>query len=295
MNFKKMTAALVSGAMALSMVTVSAFAATVEMDTEYPGSWAASKCIPKADLAAVGGDVKITLTLETRNLANTADQFLIRPMDYDNGWLDYTPYCTSDTVVAKTDGMFCIPEDATSCEFVLAGDSIDALGESGLSFQVQNVTIKSAELEAGTPEGELLRVSDSEGKDYCFGKIDPRAGAAEETEAAAEETEAAAEDEAAAKQEAEEAEKAAAEEAFAEEAEVAEETAAPEVVVDEDMVDSEVQGDIALISVDEPVAVETVPAADTATAPVATGNTAAVSIAIVMAAAGAAALISKKK
>lgn len=170
MNFKKLIASLAAGAVAVSMCAVSAFASTVEMDSEYPGSWAASAPIPKTELEAIGGDVKIVLTVETRNLAGTADQFLIRPMDYDNGWADLSAECTSDTVIAKTDGMFCIPEDATTVEFVLNGSVIAGLGDTGVSFQVQNVTIKSAELEAGTPENEIPRVSDSDGKDYCFGR-----------------------------------------------------------------------------------------------------------------------------
>lgn len=200
MNMKKLVSGAVAGAMAMSMCAVSAFAATVEMDSEYPGSWAASKCIPKSELEAIGGDVKITLTVETRNLANTADQFLIRPMDFDNGWADMTPECTSDTIIAKVDGMFCIPEDATTVEFVLNGSAVAGMGDSGLSFQVQNVTIKSAELEAGSPEAEFPRVSDTDGKDYCFGRktfeeLGGGAASAEEDtsaeEAAPEETEAA--------------------------------------------------------------------------------------------------------
>lgn len=189
MNYKKLISGAAAGAMAVSMCAVSAFAATVEMDSEYPGSWAASACIPKTELEAVGGDIKITLTVETRNLANTADQFLIRPMDYDNGWADMTPECTSDTVIAKTDGMFCIPEEATTVEFVLNGSAVAGMGDSGLSFQVQNVTIKSAELEAGSPQGELPRVSDADGKDYCFGKktFEELTGGAAPAEEAAEE------------------------------------------------------------------------------------------------------------
>ncbi len=236
MNFKKIVAAFAAAAMAVTMSAVSAFAATVEMDSEYTGSWSASKCIPKSELTAIGGDVKITLTLETRNLANTADQFLIRPMDYDNGWLDQTPNCTSDTVVAKTDGMFCIQENATTCEFVITGDAVAALGESGLSFQVQNVIIKSAELEAGSPQGAIRTLDDAQGKEYCFGaSYEELTGTAApaETEAAVEETEA--------------------------------------------------------------PAVEEAPAADSATTSTSTGNTAAASMAIVMVAAGAAALISKRK
>lgn len=171
MNLKKLVSGAVAGAMAASMCAVSAFAETIELDSEYVGSWSAGKCIPKADLEAVGGDVKIVLTIETRNLANTADQFLFRPMDYDNSWTDMSPEITSDTVISKSDGMFCIPENSTTVEFVLNGSAIAGMGDSGLGFQVQNVIIKSAEIEAGSPQHELYRVPEDKGVDYCFDRV----------------------------------------------------------------------------------------------------------------------------
>lgn len=236
MNFKKLTAAFAAGAMALAMSAVSVSAATVQLDSEYPGSWAASAAIPYEEFAAIGGDVKVTLTLETRNLANTADQFLIKPINVADTWIDYSIYCTSNTVVAKADGFFCIPEDSTSCEFVISAEGVENMTDTGIIFQVQNVTVKSAELEAGAPEAEFPRLSDAEGKDWCFGRLaeDPRSA----------------------------------------------------VILDGTI--DEVQGDIMLISADEPVAVET-------TIPAATGNTAASSVAVVMVAAAAAAAVSRKK
>ncbi|MCM1577183.1 MAG: hypothetical protein NC078_00080 [Ruminococcus sp.] len=250
MNMKKIISGAVAGAMAMSMCAVSAFAATVEMDSEYPGSWAASACIPKTELEAIGGNVKITLTVETRNLANTADQFLIRPMDFDNGWADLTPECTSDTVIAKTDGMFCIPEEATTVEFVLNGSAVAGLGDSGVSFQCQNVTVKSAELEAGSPQAEFPRVSDADGKDYCFGRktFEELGGGA----------------------------------------------AAP--AEEEETVDEVAEAEAAPVETEAAVT-EAAPQADTASAttPAQTGNTPAVAIAFVMVAAGAAAVISKRK
>lgn len=277
MNMKKIISGAVAGAMAMSMCAVSAFAATVEMDSEYPGSWAASKCIPKTELEAVGGDVKITLTVETRNLANTADQFLIRPMDYDNGWADMTPECTSDTVIAKVDGMFCIPEDASTVEFVLNGSAVAGMGDSGLSFQCQNVTIKSAELEAGSPQAEFPRVSDADGKDYCFGRktYEELSGgeAASDDTSADEDVETEAAEEETVETEAAEAETA---ETEAVEAETVEE--APAVTEAAAETEAAPQGDAAA-----------------ATAPVKTGNTAAAAIAVVMIGAGAAAVLSAKR
>lgn len=230
MNMKKLMAAFTAAAMAVTMSAVSAFAATVTLDDGYVGSWGAGACIPKTELEAIGGDVKVTLDIETKNLANTADQFLLAPMDYDNSWTRVTDQLTSDTMVAKADGFIVVKENQTSVEFVITADTISTLGDSGLGFQVQNVIVKSANLEAGAPEAAYTIIDEDKIYDYCFGTDE----AAAEDEAVEEVTEAAAE-------------------------------------------------------------VTEAPAADTTTAPAATGNTAAATIAVVMVAAGAAALISKRK
>lgn len=249
MNFKKIAAAFTAAAMAVTMAAASAFAATIEMDSEYVGAWGAGKCIPKTELEAIGGDVKVTLDIQTRNLAGTADQFLLAPMDYDNSWTRVTDQLTTTSESAKADGFIVINENATSCEFVITADTIASLGDSGLGFQVQNVIIKSAELEAGSPESPFNIIDESEVQDYCFGD----GAAAEETPAEEEEAPA--------------------------EAEEAEETveAAP------------AETEAAAPAVEAPVA-------DTpATVPAATGNTSAAAVAVVMVAAGAAALVSKRK
>ena len=186
MKLKKIVAAVAAAAVAVSMMAVSAFAATVEIDSEYPGSWTSSgKGIKKADLEAVGGDVKIVLTVETRNLANTADQFLVNPIDYDNGWVSQTvDHITSDTITAKTDGWICVRESDTTLEFVLAQDAIAALGDDGLCFSVQNVIVKSADYSlADGPQGALNLVDDATGKAYCFSSADDAAAPAEEAAA----------------------------------------------------------------------------------------------------------------
>ena len=257
MNIKKIIAAMAAAAMSVTMTAVSAFAATIELDAEYVGAWGAGKSIPKADLVAFESDVKVTLDIQTRNLANTADQFLLAPMDYDNSWTRVTDKLTTTAEVAKADGFIVIKESQTTCEFVIPADVCASLGESGLGFQVQNVIIKSATLEAGAPESAFTIIDEADVKDYCFEVAAETEAAAEETEAAVEETEAAVEEEAA-------------EEEVVEEAAPAETEAAP--------------------------AVTEAPAADTAaTAPAATGNASAAAVAVVMVAAGAAAVISKRK
>ncbi len=292
MNFKKIVAAIAAGAMAVSMCAVNAFASTVELDAEYVGAWGAGKCIPKTELEAIGGDIKITLTIETRNLANTADQFLIHPMDYDNGWADLTPMCTSDTVVAKVDGWMCIPEGSTSVEFVLSADALSGMGDSGLGFQVQNVIVKSADLEAGAPQREIPRVDDKTGKSYCFG-----ASYEEVTGLAPVGAEAPAADEAPAEDAA--AEAPAADEAPAEDAapaeDVADEAPAEDAADEAPAEDAADEAPAEEAATEAPAAEPEAPAADTNTAPATTGNVPAAAIAVVMVAAGAAAVASKRK
>ncbi len=195
MNFKKFTAALAAAAMAVTMTAVSAFAATVTLDSEYVGAWGAGVCIPKTELEAIGGDVKVTLDIETRNLAGTADQFLIAPMDYDNSWTRVTDQLTSDTMSAKADGFVVIREHQTSVEFVITADTIASLGDSGLGFQVQNVIVKSATLEAGSPEAAYTIIDEADVQAYCFGTGDEAAEEATEEAPAEDVVEDAAEEE----------------------------------------------------------------------------------------------------
>lgn len=274
MKLKKILAGFVAAAMAVTTMAVSAFASTVTLDSEYVGSWGAGLCIPKTELEAIGSDVKVTLDIETRNLANTADQFLLAPMDYDNSWTRVTDQLTSDTMVAKPDGFVVVKEGQTSVEFVITADTIASLGDSGLGFQVQNVIVKSANLEAGSPEGAYTIIEEADVKDYCFTPAEDTA-AAEETEAPAEEA-------------AEETEA----EAVEETAEEVEET---EAVAEETVEETEAVEETVEETEAAPAETEAAPAADTTTAPAATGNTAAAAIAVVMVAAGAAALVSKRK
>lgn len=188
MNLKKICAAVTAGAAALTITAVGAFAETVEIDSENPGAWSSSgKGITKEQLESVGGDVKIVLTVETQDPYGLADQFLVNPIDYDNGWKSQTDFCTSDTTVAKTDGWICVPRDSTTVEFVLSADAIPDLGDSGLCFSNNNVLIKSADFELGTPQAEIVRLGDADGKAYCMGEYEVEGAAAEE-EAPADDT-----------------------------------------------------------------------------------------------------------
>ena len=279
MKLKKMLAGFVAAAMAVTTMAVSAFATNVAMDAEYPGAWGCSAAIPKADLEAIGGDVKVTLNVTPKVLVK--DQAVLKPITVGDSWIPVETGLTSNTEVRKPDGFIVIKKSATTVSFVIDTDAIASLTDNGLQFQVYNVTINSADLEAGSPEADFRPIDDKFAKDYTnedktYEELYPDSEVAEE-EAPAEE---AAEEEAPAEEAAEE-EAPAEEEAVEETAEEAEEV--------EEAVEEVAETEAA------PAETEVAPAADTTTAPAVTGNTAAAAIAVVMVAAGAAALVSKRK
>ncbi|MBP0964123.1 MAG: hypothetical protein J5999_02405 [Oscillospiraceae bacterium] len=259
MKLKKIFAAVVAAAASATMMAVSAFAATVQMNADYAGDWGASAPIPKAEFEAIGGDVKVVLTVETKKPPIGAPNYLAKPMNMCVSWDAITDSLLSDTAIAKNDGFFVFAEGQTSLEFVVPESVwsefkgyVDAAtgeedGSACLAFQTKDVIIKSAELSAadGT-QGAIRRVDEEQSAYIMEGKsYEEATGAAEaapaETEAAPAETEAApAETEAA------------------------------------------------------PAETEAAPADTTTTAPT-TGNASAAAIVTVMAVAGAAALISKKR
>lgn len=276
MKIQKMLAGFVAAAMAVATMAVSAFATNVAMDAEYPGAWGCSAAIPKADLEAIGGDVQVTLNITPKVLVK--DQAVLKPITVGDSWIAVETGLTSDTDVRKPDGFIVVKKSATTVQFVIDSDAIASLTDNGLQFQVYNVTINSADLEAGSPVGDFKTIDDKFAKDYTnedktYEELYPDSVAAE-TEAAEEETEVAVEE--------------TADEAVEETEAAVEETEAPaEEVVEETE---------AAVEETEAAPAETeAPAADTTTAPAATGNTAAAAIAVVMVAAGAAALVSKRK
>lgn len=172
MKLNKIIAAFAAAAVAAATMAVSAFAVNIPMDTENGGAWALTKTsIPKADLEAIGGDVKITLNIEIYDPYGLADQFLLNPIDVADSWISQTDKITSDSITAKNDGWICVNKNATTVEFVMAASDIAALADGGLYFQTQNVTVLSADIEAGSPQGELTRVDDEAGKEYCFADL----------------------------------------------------------------------------------------------------------------------------
>ena len=187
MKLKKVIAAIAAAAMAVSMVAVNAFAATVTLDSEYPGGWGASKTIPKSEFEAIGGDVKVVLTVETKEPLIGEHNHLAKPMNICVSWDAITDGLTSDTAIRKSDGFIVIADGQTSVEFVVPEsvwsefkgyDDEDADGNAGLAFQVNDVIIKSAELSAGTTQGDFMVVAEEDAKQVMDGAITREASAA---------------------------------------------------------------------------------------------------------------------
>ena len=173
MKIKKIVAAIAAAALAVSMTAVNAFAATVTFG-DYPGDWGASTTIPKAEFAAVGGDVKVVLELEQKAPLVGDINSLLKPMNICANWDAITTTLSSDTAYAKGDGFIVVPKDVTTIEFVVPesvwsgfvpyeGEEGD--GSAGLAFQVCHVNIKSATLSAGSAQGAFKTVSEEESKD----------------------------------------------------------------------------------------------------------------------------------
>lgn len=304
MKVSKIFASFAAAAVAASAMAISAFAAdpvTVTLDENYLGDWKASSGIAREEFDKFDGDVKVVLTVQTENVKD-GNSYLLKPMDIDKSWDAITSSLTTEKGVCKPDGFMQVKADQTEVEFVVPASVKNDLWNTGLAFQCSNVTVKSATLSDGAPENEFTIVTDEQTNDYCAGKYDPFAAPAEteaETEAEAEgdaetvdedveavdeDTEAVDEDTEAVEEDAEPA---------VEEVEPVEEDAAPVVEEDAEPV-AEVVEAAPVETEAAPEVVETAPAT-TETAPVKTGNTAAATIAVVMVAAGAAALISKRK
>ena len=197
MKIKKIVAAIAAAAMAVSMVAVNAFAATVTLDSEYPGGWAASKGIPKSEFEAIGGDVKVVLTVEVKEPLVGEHNHLAKPMNMCVNWDAITDGLTSDTAIRKGDGFIVIPEGKSTLEFVVpesvwsefkgygwdTGEEDESV--AGLYFQLNDCYFTSAELSAGSPQAEMMVVAEDDAKAVMEGTITRDAApAAAETPAA---------------------------------------------------------------------------------------------------------------
>ena len=198
MNFKKIIASVAAAAVAVSTLAVSAFAATVTLNSEYTGGWSQSALIPKSEFEAIGGDVKVVLEVERHDPLVGDGNYLLKPMNAAESWDAITDQLSSDTAIRKGDGFIVVGKDVTSVEFVVPeatwqsfhgyiNDGVEDETSSGLSFQVNDVIIKSAELSAGSPEGEFTVVDEATSADIMKNGV-PAADTAATDDAAADTT-----------------------------------------------------------------------------------------------------------
>ena len=198
MKFKKIIASVAAAAVAVSTLAVSAFAATVTLNSEYTGGWSQSALIPKSEFEAIGGDVKVVLEVERHDPLVGDGNYLLKAMNAAESWDEITSQFTSDTAIRKGDGFIVVGKDVTSVEFVVPeatwqsfhgyiNDGVEDETTSGLSFQVNDVIIKSAELSAGSPEGEFTVVDEATSADIMKNGV-PAADTAATDDAAADTT-----------------------------------------------------------------------------------------------------------
>ncbi len=253
MKLKRIIAAMAAAAVAVSTLAVSAFASTVTLNSEYTGGWSQSALIPKSEFEAIGGDVKVVLEVERHDPLVGDGNYLLKAMNAAESWDEITSQFTSDTAIRKGDGFIVVGKDVTSVEFVVPeatwqsfhgyiNDGVEDETSSGLSFQVNDVIIKSAELSAGSAEGEFTVVDEAMSAEIMKNGVSALGETADEA--------------------------------------AADDTAADDTAAD---------------TTDDAAAADA-PAADTAaTTATATGNTSAAVIVSVMAVAGAAAIVAKKR
>ena len=191
MKLKRIIAAIAAAAVAVSTLAVSAFAATVTLNSEYTGGWSQSALIPKSEFEAIGGDVKVVLEVERHDPLVGDGNYLLKAMNAAESWDEITSQFTSDTAIRKGDGFIVVGKDVTSVEFVVPeatwqsfhgyiNDGVEDETSSGLSFQVNDVIIKSAELSAGSPEGEFTVVDEATSADIMKNGV-PAADTAADT------------------------------------------------------------------------------------------------------------------
>ena len=186
MNVKKILCSLAAAAAAVSMTAVNVFAATVTLDSEYPGNWKAGKCIPKSELEALGGDVKVVLEVEIKEPIVGEHLHHLRPIDHDTDWVGFTSDLQSDTAFTNDDGNFILADGQTSVEFIIPADVISTLADGGLGFMVCNVIVKSADIsKADAPQSAIRLITSEEAEKVTVGEYD---AASDETEAASAET-----------------------------------------------------------------------------------------------------------
>ncbi len=262
MNFKKIISAVAAAAVAVSAMAVSSFAAVFETSLEESGK-------PSPEVYYVAG-------VEGVDYSKVAKvEAVVTTTDYVNGTIGVScngAWTTCNQVEAS---------GGTATTWTLDGLSgIDATKDDG-SFKEDAVQVQFWWLNAGTVTIDSVKLFDADGN--VLQEV-PAAEAAPAEEAT---TEAAPAEDTAAADDADEAlDETADEDVVADDADAADEDVVADDTADEDVVVTDDAADEAVVDA---------PAADADTAAAATGNTSAAVIFSVMAVAGAAAIVAKKR
>ncbi len=132
---------------------ISPNAKIIQLDSEYPGTWQNSSEIPKEELEAFNGDVRVTLMIETiraDEVEDTQEYWVqIIALKSPGGEKvhikpDYiAPASWSTDGSTYSFGEYAVPDKFT---FIITADEIDKI-DKGLYFVGSNIIVKSAALE----------------------------------------------------------------------------------------------------------------------------------------------------
>ncbi|MCH5348334.1 MAG: serine/threonine protein kinase [Oscillospiraceae bacterium] len=115
---------------------------------DYPGDWMLTvDSIPKKDLESFGGDVMVTLDIKTGQFDNNDTWWHINAIKYLNEWIRVNIKVFNRSPL-KEEYMYPIYKGQRNFVFVISREEIEALTNEGLKFQVHNIVINSAALEA---------------------------------------------------------------------------------------------------------------------------------------------------
>lgn len=118
--------------------------------------------ISKNILKSFGGDVKITLDIETvADFVNFPEVYLIYPVDSSSANLISTCAAFGEQHTADVSGAVAIEQDARKFSFVLTSEGIEKL-DGGFGFETYHVAIKSITLEAADGEYSSFELQNGE-------------------------------------------------------------------------------------------------------------------------------------
>lgn len=134
----------------------------IAVDKRYPGAWELSNFIPKSEFMAFGGDVKVTLNIGVIDQSLDTDgnyNHYIKPSytSINGNWqpANVTSFTTDGVNILSPHGytgddqsVYDIGKDDDTVSFVISRADIEDMDDFGMTFQVFNVIVYSAELTA---------------------------------------------------------------------------------------------------------------------------------------------------